>query len=100
MTPLEIIAYLQENPVTPALIPILKSNYIDADGFDEIDLQDLESFVFYQQNQLPNGRKKTIKNRTTKEIISEQMDKVSCFYIDIYIFALRSMKKELGLYLK
>ena len=73
MTPLEIIAYLQENPVTPALIPILKSNYIDADGFDEIDLQDLESFVFYQQNQLPNGRKKTIKNRTTKEIISEQI---------------------------
>lgn len=73
MKPLEIIAYLQENPVTPALIPILKAHYIDADGHDEIDLQDLESFVFYQRNQLPNGRKKTIKKRTTKEIISEQI---------------------------
>ena len=72
MTPLEIIAYLQENPVTLALIPILKSHYIDAEGSDEIDLEVLESFVFYQRNQLPNGRKKTIKNRT-KEIISERI---------------------------
>jgi len=72
MIPLEIIAYLQENPVTFALIPILKAHYIDADGSDEIDLEALESFVFYQQNQLPNGRKKTIKNRT-KEIISERI---------------------------
>tara|TARA_R110001592_G_scaffold180661_3_gene423184 strand:+ start:6794 stop:7435 length:642 start_codon:yes stop_codon:yes gene_type:complete len=73
MTPFELIAYLQDNLVTPALIPILKANYIDADGTDEIELQDLESFVFYQRNQLPNGRKKTIKKRTTKEIISEQI---------------------------
>ena len=72
MTPFELIAYLRTNPITPAIIPILKSNYIDADGHDEIDLQDLESFVFYQQNQIPQGRKKTIKNRT-KEIISEQI---------------------------
>ena len=73
MTPFELIAYLIDNPITPALIPILKANYIDADGHDEIDLQDLESFVFYQRNQLPKGRKKTIKKRTTKEIISEQI---------------------------
>jgi hypothetical protein len=73
MTPFELIAYLRTNPITPALIPILKANYIDADGHDEIDLQDLESFVFYQRNQLPKGRKKTIKKRTTKEIISEQI---------------------------
>ena len=72
MTPFEIIAYLRTNPITPALIPILKANYIDADGTDEIELQDLESFVFYQRNQLPKGRK-TIKKRTTKEIISEQI---------------------------
>ena len=71
MTPFELIAYLRTNPITPALIPILKANYIDADGHDEIDLQGLESFVFYQRNQLPKGRKKTIKKRTTKEIISE-----------------------------
>ena len=49
MTPLEIIAYLQENPVTPALIPILKAHYIDADGHDEIDLQDLESFAQWKK---------------------------------------------------
>jgi len=73
MTPFELIAYLIDNPITSALIPILKANYIDADGHDEIDLQDLESFVFYQRNQLPKGRKKTIKKRTTKEIISEQI---------------------------
>jgi len=73
MTTFELIAYLRTNPITPALIPILKANYIDADGHDEIDLQDLESFVFYQRNQLPKGRKKTIKKRTTKEIISEQI---------------------------
>ena len=73
MTPFELIAYLIDNPFTSALIPILKANYIDADGHDEIDLQDLESFVFYQRNQLPKGRKKTIKKRTTKEIISEQI---------------------------
>ncbi len=73
MTPFELIAYLQENPVTPALIPILKAHYIDADGYDEIDLEVLESFVFYQRNQLPKGRKKTIKKGTTKEIISEQI---------------------------
>jgi len=73
MTPFELIAYLRTNPITPALIPILKANYIDADGHDEIDLQGLESFVFYQRNQLPKGRKKTIKKRTTKEIISEQI---------------------------
>lgn len=72
MTPFELIAYLRTNPITLALIPILKANYIDADGHDEIDLQVLESFVFYQRNQLPKGRKKTIKNRT-KEIISEQI---------------------------
>ena len=73
MTPFELIAYLIDNPITSALIPILKANYIDADGHDEIDLQVLESFVFYQRNQLPKGRKKTIKKRTTKEIISEQI---------------------------
>ena len=54
MTPFELFAYLRTNPITPALIPILKANYIDADGHDEIDLQGLESFVFYQQNQLPD----------------------------------------------
>jgi len=73
MTPFELIAYLQENPVTLALIPILQAHYIDADGYDEIDLDVLESFVFYQRNQLPNGRKKTIKNKT-KEIISEEIN--------------------------
>jgi len=73
MTPFELIAYLIDNPITSALIPILKANYIDADGHDEIDLQVLESFVFYQRNQFPNQRGKTIKKRTTKEIISEQI---------------------------
>jgi hypothetical protein len=71
MTPFELIAYLRTNPITPALIPILKANYIDADGHDEIDLQGLESFVFYQRNQLPlGGIKRKIR---TKEIISEQI---------------------------
>ena len=53
MTPLEILSYLKGNPITSELIRILNNHYIDADGY-EIDLQDLESFVFHQRNQFPD----------------------------------------------
>ena len=77
MTPFELIAYLIDNPITSALIPILKANYIDADGHDEIDLQVLESFVFYQRNQQPFPKYITRREKTKIKhpniIISEQI---------------------------
>ena len=77
MTPFELIAYLRTNPITSALIPILKANYIDADGHDEIDLQVLESFVFYQRNQQPFPKYITRREKTKSKhpniIISEQI---------------------------